>query len=163
MLNFPIASSAPFIAPGSALFCGAFETSGLGGGVGVIGIRNAATTPTSNPSSGGILYVDNGALTYRDPNGTVSRVAGTARTVTANYTVLATDDSVLSNGTGITITLPSAATVGTGRRHRIKNIHSSASVTVNSTAGNIDGGTTTTLTPKSALEFLSDGTNWWIF
>lgn len=47
----------------------------FGGGVGVIGIANAATTPNSNPSGGGVLYVDNGALKYRGSSGTVTTIA----------------------------------------------------------------------------------------
>jgi len=47
----------------------------LGGGVGVIGIHNAATSPTSNPSNGGVLYVESGALKYRGSSGTVTTIA----------------------------------------------------------------------------------------
>jgi hypothetical protein len=50
-------------------------TSGFGGGAGVIGIANAATVPTSNPSGGGVLYVENGALKYRGSSGTVTTIA----------------------------------------------------------------------------------------
>jgi hypothetical protein len=46
-----------------------------GGGAGVIGIRNATTVPTSNPTSGGVVYVEAGALKYRGPNGTVTTLA----------------------------------------------------------------------------------------
>jgi hypothetical protein len=47
----------------------------FGGGVRVIGIVNATTLPTSNPSGGGILYVDAGALKYRGSSGTVTTIA----------------------------------------------------------------------------------------
>jgi hypothetical protein len=47
----------------------------LGGGAGVVFIANAATAPTSNPSGGGVLYVESGALKFRGSSGTVSTVA----------------------------------------------------------------------------------------
>lgn len=40
--------------------------------VGVIGITNANTIPTGNPTGGGVLYVNAGALTYRGSSGTVT-------------------------------------------------------------------------------------------
>jgi len=44
-------------------------------GVGVMAINNATTTPISNPSSGGILYVSGGALMYRSAGGNVTTLA----------------------------------------------------------------------------------------
>jgi hypothetical protein len=44
----------------------------FGGGVGVIGITNAGTAPSSNPASGGILYATGGAGTWRGSSGTVT-------------------------------------------------------------------------------------------
>lgn len=44
-------------------------------GVGVIGIKSATTNPSTNPSGGGILYVDSGALKYRGSGGTVTTIA----------------------------------------------------------------------------------------
>lgn len=47
-------------------------TPSLGGGVGVLGMTNAATTPTTNPSGGGVLYSDSTSRpTWRDSNGNV--------------------------------------------------------------------------------------------
>jgi hypothetical protein len=46
-----------------------------GGGVGVIGIANAGTVPTTNPSGGGILYVEAGALKFRGSSGTITTIA----------------------------------------------------------------------------------------
>ena len=43
-----------------------------GGGARVIFIANAATVPTTNPTLGGILYVESGALKYRGSSGTVT-------------------------------------------------------------------------------------------
>lgn len=44
---------------------------GAGSGVGCIAVANAATVPTTNPS-GGVLYVEAGALKYRGSSGTVT-------------------------------------------------------------------------------------------
>lgn len=47
-------------------------TGTFGAGSGVIYVANATTAPTTNPTSGGILYVDAGALKYRGSSGTVT-------------------------------------------------------------------------------------------
>ena len=44
----------------------------FGGGARVIGISNASTVPASNPTGGGVLYCEGGALKYRGSNGTVT-------------------------------------------------------------------------------------------
>ncbi len=44
----------------------------FGGGSGVIGIHTATTVPNTNPTNGGILYVEAGALKYRGSSGTVT-------------------------------------------------------------------------------------------
>lgn len=49
-------------------------TSDLPTGDGVVYIGNATTTPTSNPVSGGVLYVESGALKYRGTGGTITTV-----------------------------------------------------------------------------------------
>ena len=46
-----------------------------GGGSGVIYIGNVTTIPTSNPSSGGLLYIEAGVLKYRGSSGTVTTIA----------------------------------------------------------------------------------------
>jgi len=48
------------------------STSSYGGGAGVLNLNNATTVPTSNPSGGGILYVEAGALKYRGSSGTIT-------------------------------------------------------------------------------------------
>ena len=48
----------------------------FGDGAGVIGMANAAAIPTTNPIGGGLLYVEDGALKYRGPSGTVTTLAG---------------------------------------------------------------------------------------
>jgi len=51
------------------------STTSWGGGKGVLAIKDANTVPGSNPSSGGILYCDSGALKYRGSSGTVTTIA----------------------------------------------------------------------------------------
>jgi hypothetical protein len=46
-----------------------------GGGARVIFIANRTTAPTTNPTGGGLLYVESGALKYRGSSGTVSTLA----------------------------------------------------------------------------------------
>lgn len=53
----------------------ATKNSDFGGGQGVIAIANVSAAPTTNPSGGGILYVEDGALKYRGSNGTVTVIA----------------------------------------------------------------------------------------
>ena len=52
-----------------------FYTDQFGSGVGVFGLHNAVTVPTTNPSLGGIIYVEAGALKYRGSSGTVTTIA----------------------------------------------------------------------------------------
>lgn len=53
-----------------------FSTTGsFGGGDGVLGIANARTAPTSNPTAGGVLYANGGALYWRGSGGTVTMIA----------------------------------------------------------------------------------------
>ncbi len=51
---------------------GAMDT---GGGEGVVGIDDATTVPTTDPTGGGILYAQAGALKWRGSSGTVTTVA----------------------------------------------------------------------------------------
>lgn len=53
----------------------AMGTASLGGGAGVFFMANATTVPTTNPSGGGILYVEGGALKFRGSSGTVTTIA----------------------------------------------------------------------------------------
>ena len=47
----------------------------FGGGQGVIAIANASVVPEADPTGGGILYVEAGALKYRGSSGTVTVIA----------------------------------------------------------------------------------------
>lgn len=51
------------------------NTTQLGSGEKVIAIANATTVPSSNPTGGGVLYVEGGALKYRGSSGTVTTIA----------------------------------------------------------------------------------------
>lgn len=46
-----------------------------GGGARVMFVRDRTTAPTSNPSGGGILYSESGALKWRGSSGTVTTIA----------------------------------------------------------------------------------------
>jgi hypothetical protein len=46
-----------------------------GGAGGCFGIGNATTVPTTNPSGGGVLYAEAGALKWRGSSGTVTTIA----------------------------------------------------------------------------------------
>ena len=47
----------------------------FGSGTGVIGLANVGTLPTTNPTGGGVLYADAGALKWRGSSGTVTTIA----------------------------------------------------------------------------------------
>lgn len=47
----------------------------FGGGVRLVRIAEASTVPTTNPTGGGLLYVEAGALKYRGSSGTVTTIA----------------------------------------------------------------------------------------
>lgn len=54
---------------------GVRTTTEFGSGVGVLGIANATTVPTTNPTGGGVIYIESGALKYRGSSGTVTTIA----------------------------------------------------------------------------------------
>lgn len=58
--------------PGDGANVSFFRTGSYGNGNRVMFIGNATTVPDSNPSSGGILYTESGALKYRGSSGTVT-------------------------------------------------------------------------------------------
>ena len=90
---------------------------------------------------------------------------GVIQTKTGNYTMLMTDDYCLASGANVTITLPTAASVG-GKTFSIKNINADNTLlTVATTSSQtIDGSTTwKSNTPNEALLVISDGSNWRIF
>ena len=50
-------------------------TGSVGGGSRVIGITDAITVPTTNPTGGGVLYAEGGALKWRGSSGTITTIA----------------------------------------------------------------------------------------
>lgn len=50
------------------------NTTSLGGGAGLIALANATTVPTTNPTGGGVLYAEGGALKWRGSSGTVTTI-----------------------------------------------------------------------------------------
>lgn len=52
-----------------------FNLKSFGSGTGVIAIGNATVVPSTNPTGGGILYTESGALKYRGSGGTVTTIA----------------------------------------------------------------------------------------
>ena len=51
------------------------NTTDFGGGKEVFAMANATTVPSANPTGGGVLYVQDGALKYRGSSGTVTTIA----------------------------------------------------------------------------------------
>jgi hypothetical protein len=73
-----------------------FNVSGsFGGGTKVIGIANATTVPSSNPTGGGVLFVNSGALQYRGTSGANTTI------VNADGTITAPDATVATASTGV--------------------------------------------------------------
>lgn len=92
---------------------------------------------------------------------TASSVNTTVATKTANYTLVDTDSVILVNG-AYTMTLPAAATAGSGTQFVIKRIGTQL-VTIASNGGTIDGNATVQLTTQyTSVNIVSDGSNWWI-
>jgi hypothetical protein len=49
---------------------------GVGGSSGpILALDNVTAAPTLSPTSGGVIYVENGALMYRGSSGTVTQLA----------------------------------------------------------------------------------------
>lgn len=59
----------------------------LGGGVNVIGIANSSAAPTSNPTTGTIIYSDTGAFATHAADGTVTKWPAAASTTATSFAV----------------------------------------------------------------------------
>lgn len=92
-------------------------------------------------------------------------VAMAIRTVTANTTVNAGDNTILVNpAAAVTITLPATATIA-GRIYTIKKIGGGLdnAVTITPTSGQIEGGTSYVIyNDWTFVTLQTDGTNWYI-
>lgn len=137
------------------------------------------TLPDALPSGDALMQTDSSgvqsfigrpsvrSVLEDDGAGTISfatrSVNATAKT--SAYTLTATDYVILADASGgaFTLTLPSAVTVGNGKRFILKKVDSSfTQVTVDTTSSQtIDGATSTTLaTQYETLTLVSDGANW---
>jgi hypothetical protein len=83
---------------------------GVGGGLGILAIGNVVTVPSSNPTGGGVLYVEAGALKHRGSGGLVTTIAGATSTSESTYASLASANAFTVGGH--TITQQDDVTVG---------------------------------------------------
>lgn len=60
---------------GPAVQIGSTASTQVGGGTNCLGLGNASVVPTTNPSGGGVMYAEAGALKWRGSNGTVTTIA----------------------------------------------------------------------------------------
>jgi hypothetical protein len=147
---------------GSGVQIGATATQ-FGGGVGVLGLTNATTVPTTNPTGAVVLYSEGGVLKIRTAAGavidtSVLRPNSAVRSITTATVAAAAWDVLLCDATSnaITVTLPTATA---GVVVSVKKTDSSANaVTV---TGTIDGVTNPTLTAQyQTMWLVADGTTW---
>jgi hypothetical protein len=130
-----------------------------------IAMQNAnATPPTSNPSSGGVMYAEDGVPMWRTQNGAIARLGGDVVAMTANGTIGVHPRVVLATGgaSGIALKLPS---VRKGLVVTVKKVDSGAgAVTVNpNVAETIEGVANKILTAQyQSADFVCDGTNWFL-
>jgi hypothetical protein len=84
-------------------------------------------------------------------------------TITANYTVLGSDDTILVNAASGSITVTFQASAAIRPAFYIKRIDNAAStVTLNGNGANIDAAATMTLFPYESVRIQPDGSQWWI-
>ncbi|MEU3729996.1 hypothetical protein AB0E81_11385 [Streptomyces sp. NPDC033538] len=78
--TFEVGASGAVVLRAVSFFTSAVQlgatSSDFGGSAGaVISMKNATTAPTTNPTGGGIIYTEGGALKYRGSSGTVTTIA----------------------------------------------------------------------------------------
>lgn len=135
-----------------------FPTERLDIGTGNVRVRGI----NANAGTGGDKIV------VADANGILKTIAAPTttaiRTESANYAAAAADETILVNAAGgtVTVTLPSAPTVG--KKYNVKKVDSTANtVTVNGNGHNIDGTATISGTlPYQGWVMQYDGSNWFI-
>jgi hypothetical protein len=94
---------------------------------------------------------------------TIKRTAvasGTSYAVQTNDYLIAVTSANTNNT--VTVTLPSAATVQSGKIYLIKGERTTGKITVNSTSGTVEGAASFDLSKNQGAQFYSDGSNWWI-
>jgi hypothetical protein len=99
----------------SALSVGVGGDLSVGGGVGVLGLLNATTAPTANPSGGVVAYSNSGQFTTRNPNGLVLRLNGATGLSTGTNSLA----SFASETALATVTIPAGDMVA-GATYRIR-------------------------------------------
>jgi hypothetical protein len=90
----------------------------------------------------------------------VNALLKTGQIVTSNYVITSTDGVVFTNGSAVTVSLPSAKNSGAGKQYAVKNINAAAS-SVNALGGTIEGTGQVTLGSNIGFTFTSDDINWW--
>jgi hypothetical protein len=94
-------------------------TTSYGNGQGVIGITSATVTPNTNPTGGGILYVDAGTLKYLGTSGTATVVAYANGASTGGVTSV---NGLTGAITGIATTANSLAQFGSTTSAQVASI-----------------------------------------
>ena len=135
-----------------------------------IGLEPQSADP-ANAVEGDLQYADGTARTegiyvFKDAAWVeLAAAAATNPTVvtkTGNYTVLSTDDTIIANGGGFTLTLPASAS-NSGKIYNISKVDTGTTeVTIDGNASEtIDGALTMTLSGQyTSVQIVSDGTNW---
>lgn len=96
-------------------------TPDLGDGQGVLGLKNAAAIPTTNPTGGIVLYAESNTLKYRQPAGTIVTLTGsggsppgsTTQVIYNNAGAFAAHSGFTYDGAG-RVTLSAGASLGGG-------------------------------------------------
>lgn len=72
----------------------------FGSGQKVIGIANASTAPTTNPTGGGVLYSEDGIIKWRRPDGTIDQMGSGGSSFSINKCILVDDfgSGILNDG-----------------------------------------------------------------
>ena len=138
------------------------------GGLNVASSINTTGDITATAGTGvitGNYIVKNGGLAtqFLKADGTVDSNIYSQDKVTlhsGNYSVAASDYTVMEQANGSTVTLPNAATYS-GRIFTVKNWHGSGGpITLASAGGNIDGNASIGMSVDFSYTLQSDGTNW---
>ena len=165
------AAGTDYVAPGGALGTPSSGTLTNATGLPVAGVIGAQAGPlTGDVTTSGAASTLVGTANVNTVVGALATVAAKAPILTptlvktANYTLLAADNTVLCNAVtaGFTITLPTAVGV-TGKQYTIKKTDTTLNVVTVATTSSqtIDGATTNIIaTPYESITVVSDGSNW---
>ncbi len=149
---------------GGAIGDGAFASNGFGGGedAKALSTDSVQLGTGTNATIGTIQFLTSGSITAAE----FGQLSADTQTITATtYTALVTDGAILANNAaGVTITLPTAASVPSNYRLSIINIGSIGAITVDGNGSEtIDGELTIILTTQyESVTLVTDGSNWFI-